>query len=101
MRFLKVYIELSLQFSKIFKYSHFRNIKMLEQLFPPSWIERKEWFAFVLGLSYAVLGIGSALLLFPKEPGLAAVAFTSLLALPSLNKLLTMEERQAAREKRF
>lgn len=74
---------------------------MLEQLFPPSWIERKEWFAFVLGVSYAVLGIGSALLLFPKEPGLAAVAFTSLLALPSLNKLLTLEEKQAAREKRF
>jgi|TARA_Y100000310_G_C20703379_1_gene832165 uncharacterized membrane protein SpoIIM required for sporulation len=74
---------------------------MLEQLFPASWIERKSWFAFILGASYAVFGIGSALLLFPKEPGLAAVAFTSLLALPSLNKMLSLEEKQAAREKKF
>lgn len=74
---------------------------MLEQLFPASWIERKSWFAFILGLSYSILGIGSALLLFPKEPGLAAVAFTSLLALPSLNKLLALETKQAARERKF
>lgn len=74
---------------------------MLEQLFPHSWIERKAWFAFVLGISYTVLGIGSALLLFPKEPGLAAVAFTSLLVLPALNKFLTSEEKQAAKEKKF
>ena len=74
---------------------------MLEQLFPASWIEKKAWFAFVLGVCYAVLGIGSALLLFPKQPGLAAVAFTSILSLPSLNRLLTIETKQAARERRF
>ena len=74
---------------------------MLEQLFPASWIEKKAWFAFVLGVSYAILGIGSALLLFPRQPGLAAVAFTSLLSLPSLNRLLTVEEKQEARERRF
>lgn len=74
---------------------------MLEQLFPASWIEKKAWFAFILGVSYAVLGIGSALLLFPRQPGLAAVAFTSLLSLPSLNRLLTVEEKQEAREKKF
>ena len=74
---------------------------MLEQLFPASWIEKKAWFAFVLGVCYAVLGIGSALLLFPKQPGLAAVAFTSIRSLPSLNSLLTIETKQAARERRF
>lgn len=74
---------------------------MLEQLFPASWIERKAWFAFILGASYSALGIGSALLLFPKEVGLAAVAFTSLLALPSLNRMLTLETKQAAAERKF
>jgi uncharacterized membrane protein SpoIIM required for sporulation len=74
---------------------------MLEQLFPPSWLERKAWFAFVLGFSYAVLGIASGLLLFPKEPALAAVAFTSLLTLPSLNRMLSIEARQAERERHF
>ena len=71
---------------------------MLEQILPVKWIERKSWFAFVLGITYAVLGILSALILFPKEVGLAAVAFTSLLSLPSLNKLLTLETEQAARD---
>ena len=74
---------------------------MLEQLFPASWIERKSWFAFVLGVCYALLGIGSALILFPKESGLAAVAFVTILALPSLNRILTLETKQAARERRF
>ncbi len=74
---------------------------MLGQLFSAQWIERKSWFAFVLGASYAVLGIGSALLLFPRESGLAAVAFTSLLTLPALNRLISIETKQAARERRF
>lgn len=74
---------------------------MLGQLFSAQWIEHKSWFAFVLGVSYAVLGIGSALLLFPRESGLAAVAFTSLLTLPALNRLITIETKQAARERRF
>jgi len=74
---------------------------MLEQILPASWLAKKSWFAFILGVTYTVLGIVSALILFPKEPGLAAVAFTSLLALPSLNRILTLEARQAAREKKF
>ncbi len=74
---------------------------MLEQLFPAAWIEKKVWFSFVLGISYATLGIGSALVLFPKEPGLAAVAFISLLSLPSLNRILSIEEEQSAAEKKI
>ena len=70
---------------------------MLEQLFPVTWLERKAWFSFVLGICYATLGIGSALVLFPREPGLAAVAFISLLSLPSLNRILTIEEKQMGR----
>ncbi|MBW2981259.1 stage II sporulation protein M [Candidatus Woesearchaeota archaeon] len=74
---------------------------VLEQIYSANWIEKKSRFAFFIGLIYSAIGIGSALLLFPENPGLASIAFTSLLILPSLNKLLLIEENQAARERKF
>ena len=74
---------------------------MLGNLFPAKWLSRISWFAFFLRSFYSIIGIGSALLLFPRESGLAAVAFTSLLTLPSLNQLIAGEAKQAAREKKF
>ncbi|MBI3052092.1 stage II sporulation protein M [Candidatus Woesearchaeota archaeon] len=69
---------------------------MLEQLYDPSWLERRASAGFVLGLSYSVIGIATAVALFPKSPGLASVAFTSLLLVPTLNRMLSIEEKQAA-----
>ena len=74
---------------------------MLEQLYKASWVESKARFAFLLGFSYSVIGITSALMLFPQDPGLASVAFTALLLLPSLNKMLSIEEEQVAEEYEF
>jgi len=74
---------------------------VLEQIYSANWIEKKSRYAFLTGLGYSFIGILSALLLFPQDPGLAAIAFTSLLILPSLNKLMSIEENQAAREKKF
>jgi len=74
---------------------------VLEQIYSARWIEKKSRFAFLIGLVYSAIGIGSALLLFPDNPGLASIAFTSLLILPSLNQLMSIEENQAAREKKF
>ena len=74
---------------------------MLEQLFPASWLERRTWFSFIVGFSYAVLGIASAVILFKGDPALAAVAFTSLLILPSFNRMLAIETKQAGAEKKF
>lgn len=74
---------------------------MFEQLYSDKWISHRPAFAFVMGLAYAVFGIGSALFVFPSEPALAAVAFTSLLLLPSLNRLLSNEELEAASEGKF
>lgn len=74
---------------------------MIEQLFPSRWIEKKTWIAFLLGLSYSIIGISSAIILFPKNPAMPSIALTSLLALPSLNKILYIETKQAAREKKF
>lgn len=74
---------------------------VLEQLYPISWLEQKSMYGFVLGVSYSVLGIFSAMAIFPKNPAMVSIAFTSLLLLPSLNRLLAIEETQGAREKHF
>lgn len=74
---------------------------MLEQMYPVSWIEQKAKFAFLMGITYSILGIFSGILLFRNDPALPAIAFTSLLLLPSLNKMLSIEEKQASSEKSF
>jgi uncharacterized membrane protein SpoIIM required for sporulation len=74
---------------------------VLERLYSMQWIEQKARYAFIMGLSYSILGIATAIFLFPDNPGLVAIAFTSLLILPSLQKLLALEESQAARENFF
>ena len=67
---------------------------VFEQLYSSEWIEKKARYAFLMGLSYSILGIASALFLFPTNPGMVSIAFTSLLILPSLNKLLSIEENE-------
>lgn len=74
---------------------------VFEQLYSSKWIEQKARYAFLMGVSYAIIGIASAMLLFPEDPGLVAIAFTSLLIVPSLNKLLSIEAKQAAVSKGF
>ncbi|MBW3003541.1 stage II sporulation protein M [Candidatus Woesearchaeota archaeon] len=73
---------------------------VLEQLYPISWIEKRKGYAFLMGISYSILGIFSGMVIFPDNPGLVSIAFTSLLLLPSLNRLLALEENVEAR-KRF
>ncbi|MBI5389022.1 stage II sporulation protein M [Candidatus Woesearchaeota archaeon] len=74
---------------------------VLEHIFPEELLERKALFAFLLGAIYSVVGIGLSLLLFPQDPALVAVAFTSILILPSLYDLLTIEERIEDQESTF
>ena len=74
---------------------------MLEQLFPQSWIKERVWLMFFLGFAFSVVGMGSALILFPGDVAFPAIAFTALLALPSLNRLLSIESNQAASEEKF
>ena len=73
---------------------------VLEQIFKVRWIEAKEH-AFFLGLIYSLVGFVSARYIFPSSTGLMAVAFTSILIIPSLSKLLLMEENVEIREKKF
>ena len=74
---------------------------VLDQLYSADWLEKKTGAAFLMGVSYAVLGIVAAMLLFPDNPGIPAIAFTTLLIVPSITKLLSIEANQAARRNKF
>lgn len=65
---------------------------MLEQIYPIRLIEKNPFFAFLMGLSYSVIGIGLAVLLFPEDPALVAVAFISIMFYPTISKLMRQEE---------
>ncbi|MBI2666359.1 stage II sporulation protein M [Candidatus Woesearchaeota archaeon] len=73
---------------------------VLEHLFPEDWLERKGLFAFILGIVYSFIGIIIASILFPGDPALVAVAFTSMLLLPELYKIFDIEERRESMEKK-
>ena len=74
---------------------------VFEQLFKVKFLERKPWYAFLLGFLYSSLGIISAKLIFPADIGLMSIAFTSILLIPSLNRLIQNEEKIIIREKKF
>jgi uncharacterized membrane protein SpoIIM required for sporulation len=74
---------------------------VLEHLFPEDWLEKKSQYGFLLGIGYSIIAILIASILFPQDPALVAVAFTSLLILPELYKLFSIEEKLEEREKKF
>lgn len=74
---------------------------VLEQLFKPSWIERKATHSFTLGVIYSFIGIFTAIILFGRTPSLMTVGFTAILLIPSINRLLALEENVEIREKKI
>ncbi len=75
---------------------------VFEQLFRARWIERRPLSAFVLGALYTIMGVLSAYAIFPEENvGMMSLAFISILLIPSLNQLLSIEESEDVREKKF
>lgn len=73
---------------------------VLEHIFPEDWLENKGRYAFILGIAYSVVGILIAQILFPGDPALVAVALTSMLLLPELYKIFSIEERKESVEKK-
>ncbi|MEK6939817.1 MAG: hypothetical protein AABX31_03750 [Nanoarchaeota archaeon] len=73
---------------------------VLEHIFPEDWLERRGIYAFLLGMGYSLVGVLIASILFPGDPALVAVAFTSMLLLPELYKIFSIEERQESLEQR-
>jgi len=71
---------------------------VFEQIYSAKFLESKPYFAFLMGVFYSILGMVIALFLFPEDPSFAAITFTTLAILPSLNKLLSIEANEIASE---
>ncbi|MEM4259637.1 MAG: stage II sporulation protein M [Candidatus Woesearchaeota archaeon] len=75
---------------------------VFEQLFTARWIKKKPLYSFLLGIGYSLLGVMTAIIIFPRQLiGVGAIAFTALILLPSLNQLLSIEENIERQEKKF
>ncbi|MGV8141131.1 MAG: stage II sporulation protein M [Candidatus Woesearchaeota archaeon] len=74
---------------------------MLENILKPDWLERTPRYAFIIGIVYSIIGIISAYIVFPRSQGIASIAFISMLLIPSLNKMFTIEEQQDRTSRKF
>lgn len=72
---------------------------VLEQIYPVKLVEKNLVFALILGVAYALIGIGTAVILFPEDPAIVAVAFTAILIIPTVNKIFKEAEYVEGRRK--
>jgi uncharacterized membrane protein SpoIIM required for sporulation len=66
---------------------------VFERLYLPILIKKKRYYAFILGLVYATIGISGAVFLFPDDPAIVAIAFISLLLLTTLYDVFKIKEK--------
>ena len=74
---------------------------MLEHIYNLRLVERNPLYALLLGIGYGIIGIGIAVLLFPEDPAIVAVAIISLIAYPTISSLMTSEEKIESKKKEF
>ncbi len=74
---------------------------MLEQIYPIKLIERNPIYAIILGIAYSIIGIGLAVILFPEDPAIVAVALISIMFYPTINKLMKQEEAIETESREF
>ena len=74
---------------------------MIENLYPVKLVEKRAIFAFILGIAYSIIGIGIAVLLFPEDPAIVAVAMVALMFYPTIKKLVHAEEMEEAQNTEF
>jgi hypothetical protein len=74
---------------------------VLESILPKQWLEQKAEVGFFLGWGYSIISIVLASIIFPKDPALPAVAFTTILLLPSMRRLFDIEGKVMEHEKNF
>lgn len=77
------------------------SIMVVEQLIKASWLEKRPLSAFTIGFIYSLIAFLTSYLIFPSYFGIMSIAFISILLVPTLSKLLSIEENQEIREKKF
>ncbi|MFH1064141.1 MAG: stage II sporulation protein M [Candidatus Woesearchaeota archaeon] len=74
---------------------------MLEQLFNIRGIKGSSLNIILLGVIYTFIGTFSAMLIFPNYVTIMSFAFTSMLLIPSISKMIKHEESVVAKERHF
>jgi uncharacterized membrane protein SpoIIM required for sporulation len=74
---------------------------MLEQIYPVKLLEDSPLYALLLGIGYSIIGIGLAVILFPEDPALVAVALISIMLYPTINSLMRQEESIETEKEEF
>ncbi|MFQ5474533.1 MAG: stage II sporulation protein M [Candidatus Nanoarchaeia archaeon] len=74
---------------------------VLEKIYKPDFLKNHPAYALLMGITYSLLGIIVALVMFPSDPALIAVGITTLLLLPEFAKLSVIEEKIELMEKHF
>ncbi len=73
----------------------------LFRVLPQTWLEQRAEYAFFLGWTYSIISIVIAALIFPRDPSLVAIAFTSIMLLPELRKIFELKEEVMSEERGF
>lgn len=58
------------------------------------WVERRPHLALIIGFAYTIIGIGIARLFFSSNPSIAMLFLATLLIVPMLAKLISIEEHR-------
>ncbi len=73
----------------------------LFKFLPDTWLEKRAEYAFFLGWTYSIISIIIAAMVFPRDPSLVAIAFTSILLLPELRKIFELKVEKISKDKKF
>ncbi len=71
---------------------------VFEQFLEHDWVEKRVFYVFVLGFVYVFIGHFAAILFFKDAVSVSMLFLATLLLVPSLNKLLKIEEKRESSE---
>lgn len=71
---------------------------VLEKALKTEWMERRPYYAFILGLVYTLIGYFTSVIFFGKHTSIAMLFLTTLLLVPSLIAIISNEEKKESKK---